>query len=105
MNLILTIWEQLVEAIKWWVGIAMVLIGLYKAYQAYLEAQILKAKEKSVGEQALKRVDSDIELIEKELDKIRASTSDYGVLKILVEKLRDDYKFIMERLFPIKPAK
>jgi hypothetical protein len=96
-------WDNIFDLARVWGATAMVMFGLYKAWLAYLDTEIKKAKEKSVGEAALKRVDADIDLIEKEINTIRESTSDYAVLKILVEKLRDDYKFIMERLFPIKP--
>lgn len=103
MEMLNITWDNIFDIVKVWGVVVGFCWTALKGWKAYLESEVQKAKEKSVGEAALKRVDADIKLIEEEMEKMRVSTSEYGVLKILVEKLRDDYKFIMERLFPIKP--
>ena len=101
-------WTLLINAFKWLGGGLLFAFTAFKAWREYLEKQnertIAIAKEKSVGEQAIKMIEADIALIEKEIESVKAfkskSETDYTILHTLIDKLRDDYKFIMDRIFP-----
>lgn len=108
-------WNLIITTFKWFGTVAIAMWGGFKAWKEYLSNQSDKlqkqidrdvaiAKERSAGEQAIKMIDADIDLIQKEIEAVKAfrskSETDYTVLHTLIEKLREDYKFIMDRIFP-----
>lgn len=94
-------------------GLIIFLFAVYKFLDNYWEKRndraIALAKEKSAGEAALKTIEADIKAIEQEVEDIKAfkgkSEHDYTLLNVLVLKLREDYRFIMDRMFPAKAEK
>lgn len=108
-------WTLLITTIKWLGAGILVLLGAIKALREYLSYQndklqkiidrdVAIAKEKSVGEQAIKLIEADMAMIEKEIEEIKLfkdkSATDYTVLHTLIDKLREDYRFILDRMFP-----
>lgn len=103
-------WKILITNVGMLGAWAIGLFALYKSLTEYWEKKndraVAIAKEQSVGAKALRIIAEDIKAVEDELDALKKfrgkAENDYSLINALVLKLREDYKFIMDRIFTTK---
>lgn len=94
--------ELIISAAKWLVAVGMGVYGFIEAVRLYNKRKEEEAKQKSVGEEALKKVNEKIDLQEKRITKLesdeRESKYKEESLTNIIKKLEDDYTGLMKRL-------